>query len=202
MPTVSPHSPCLTALPPPPEEQRGDDVAAAEAGAGDGEVPAVDKQLAVTEGGEKLAAAEAMLKYHGVMRVESGDKYEAYISNNGQVNGQKGIQQCSYVAEEHAARAYDLAALKYWGTGPDTKLNFAISDYEKEIESMKTMSEDEFMAYIMRQSSCFSTETSPKCGITSRKEGQAQFGRAARGNRNLYLGTFSTEEEASEAYEL
>jgi hypothetical protein len=32
----------------------------------------------------------------------------------------------SYVTEENAARAHDLAALKYWGAGPNTKLNFNV----------------------------------------------------------------------------
>lgn len=32
----------------------------------------------------------------------------------------------SYVNEEQAAKAHDLAALKYWGTGPNTKLNFNV----------------------------------------------------------------------------
>jgi hypothetical protein len=32
----------------------------------------------------------------------------------------------SYVDEEQAAKAHDLAALKYWGTGPNTKLNFNV----------------------------------------------------------------------------
>ena len=32
----------------------------------------------------------------------------------------------SYVTEEQAAKAHDLATLKYWGTGPNTKLNFNV----------------------------------------------------------------------------
>jgi hypothetical protein len=72
----------------------------------------------------------------------------------------------SYVTEENAARAHDLAALKYWGAGPNTKLNFNVSDYEKEIERMKTMSQDEFVVYIRRQSSCFSRGTSSYRGVT------------------------------------
>lgn len=32
----------------------------------------------------------------------------------------------SYESEEKAARAHDLAALKYWGPGPNAKLNFSV----------------------------------------------------------------------------
>lgn len=112
----------------------------------------------------------------------------------------------SYVDEEQAAKAHDLAALKYWGTGPNTKLNFNISDYEKEIEVMKTMSQDEFVAYIRRQSSCFSRGTSSYRGVTRRKDGkwQARIGRIgeSRDTKDIYLGTFETEEEAAEAYDI
>lgn len=112
----------------------------------------------------------------------------------------------SYVTEEQAAKAHDLATLKYWGTGPNTKLNFNINDYEKEIEIMKTMSQDEFVAYIRRQSSCFSRGTSSYRGVTRRKDGkwQARIGRIgeSRDTKDIYLGTFETEEEAAEAYDI
>ncbi|KAL3630577.1 hypothetical protein CASFOL_023561 [Castilleja foliolosa] len=53
-----------------------------------------------------------------------------------------------YDKEEKAARAYDMAALKYWGTSTTT--NFPISNYEKEIEDMKHMTRQEFVASIGR----------------------------------------------------
>ncbi|XP_066352813.1 AP2-like ethylene-responsive transcription factor CRL5 isoform X2 [Miscanthus floridulus] len=207
--------------------------AGAEAG---GEIAALDKQLAVvvggveerrpagsgsgagaasTGGGGKLVA-EAMRKYaaprssrfHGVTRLKWSGKYEAHLwDNTSQVKGRKRKgKHGSYVTEEQAAKAHDLAALKYWGTGPNTKLNFNISDYEKEIEVMKTMSQDEFVAYIRRQSSCFSRGTSSYRGVTRRKDGkwQARIGRIgeSRDTKDIYLGTFETEEEAAEAYDL
>ncbi|AQK41262.1 AP2-like ethylene-responsive transcription factor AIL1 [Zea mays] len=171
---------------PVPPAVSGEPAAAAEAG---GEIAALDKQLAVVGGGEERRpagagagaasaggggklVAEAMRKYaaprssrfHGVTRLKWSGKYEAHLwDNTSQVEGRKRkgkhVYLGSYVDEEQAAKAHDLAALKYWGTGPNTKLNFNISDYEKEIEVMKTMSQDEFVAYIRRQSSCFSRET-------------------------------------------
>lgn len=54
----------------------------------------------------------------------------------------------AYDEEESAARAYDLAALKYWGTSTFT--NFQVSDYEKEIEIMNTMTKEEYLATLRR----------------------------------------------------
>ncbi|PUZ62936.1 hypothetical protein GQ55_3G026400 [Panicum hallii var. hallii] len=199
-----------------------------------GEIAALDKQLAVVGGGEERKpdggasagaggggklVAEAMRKYaaprssrfHGVTRLKWSGKYEAHLwDNTSQVEGRKRkgkhVYLGSYVTEEQAARAHDLAALKYWGTGPNTKLNFNISDYEKEIEIMKTMSQDEFVAYIRRKSSCFSRGTSSYRGVTRRKDGkwQARIGRIgeSRDTKDIYLGTFETEEEAAEAYDI
>ncbi|URE09950.1 hypothetical protein MUK42_04012 [Musa troglodytarum] len=113
----------------------------------------------------------------------------------------------SYVSEEMAARAHDLAALKYWGPGPATKLNFPVSDYENELENMKTMSQEEFVAYVRRKSSCFSRGASIYRGVTRRrKDGkwQARIGRVGdlKDAKDIYLGTFDTEEEAAEAYDI
>ncbi|WVZ94885.1 hypothetical protein U9M48_040717 [Paspalum notatum var. saurae] len=235
MATVQPQSPAgptpSPPLPPTQEERRGDahgpDQPAASAGAdGGGEIAALDKQLAVVGGeqrkpggaaggGGKLVA-EAMRKYaaprssrfHGVTRLKWSGKYEAHLwDNTSQVEGRKRKgKHGSYLTEEQAARAHDLAALKYWGTCQNTKLNFNISDYEKEIEVMKTMSQDEFVAYIRRQSSCFSRGTSSYRGVTRRKDGkwQARIGRIgeSRDTKDIYLGTFETEEEAAEAYDI
>lgn len=214
---------------PVPPAVSGEPAAAAEAG---GEIAALDKQLAVVGGGEERRpagaasaggggklVAEAMRKYaaprssrfHGVTRLKWSGKYEAHLwDNTSQVEGRKRkgkhVYLGSYVDEEQAAKAHDLAALKYWGTGPNTKLNFNISDYEKEIEVMKTMSQDEFVAYIRRQSSCFSRGTSSYRGVTRRKDGkwQARIGRIgeSRDTKDIYLGTFETEEEAAEAYDI
>uniref|UniRef100_A0A803MPM4 AP2/ERF domain-containing protein n=1 Tax=Chenopodium quinoa TaxID=63459 RepID=A0A803MPM4_CHEQI len=107
-----------------------------------------------------------------------------------------------YDKEEKAARAYDLAALKYWG--PTTTTNFPISDYEKELDQMKDMSRQEFVASLRRKSSGFSRGASMYRGVTRHHQHgrwQARIGRVA-GNKDLYLGTFSTQEEAAEAYDI
>jgi AP2-like factor (ANT lineage) len=69
-----------------------------------------------------------------------------------------------YDKEEKAARAYDLAALKYWG--PSTTTNFPVAEYEKELEEMKHMTRQEFVASLRRKSSGFSRGASIYRGVT------------------------------------
>ncbi|KAJ1383334.1 DNA-binding domain superfamily, partial [Sesbania bispinosa] len=79
-----------------------------------------------------------------------------------------------------------------------------ISNYEKELEDMKHMTRQEFVAAIRRKSSGFSRGASMYRGVTRHHQHgrwQARIGRVA-GNKDLYLGTFSTEEEAAEAYDI
>ncbi|PKA65667.1 AP2-like ethylene-responsive transcription factor AIL5 [Apostasia shenzhenica] len=107
-----------------------------------------------------------------------------------------------YDNEEKAARAYDLAALKYWGVSATT--NFPVGSYCIEMEEMQHMSKLEFIASIRRKSSGFSRGASIYRGVTRHHQHgrwQARIGRVA-GNKDLYLGTFATEEEAAEAYDV
>ncbi|KAK8961147.1 AP2-like ethylene-responsive transcription factor BBM2 [Platanthera guangdongensis] len=72
-----------------------------------------------------------------------------------------------YDKEDKAARAYDLAALKYWGA--TTTTNFPVNNYEKELEEMKNMTRQEYVASLRRKSSgfsrgCFDLSRSYQCG--------------------------------------
>ncbi|KAH0775680.1 hypothetical protein KY290_007091 [Solanum tuberosum] len=142
--------------------------------------------------------------YRGVTRHRWTGRYEAHLWDNScRREGQtrKG-RQGGYDKEEKAARAYDLAALKYWG--PTTTTNFPISNYEKELEEMKNMTRQEYVASLRRKSSGFSRGASIYRGVTRHHQHgrwQARIGRVA-GNKDLYLGTFSTQEEAAGAYDI
>ncbi|KAJ8563728.1 hypothetical protein K7X08_032180 [Anisodus acutangulus] len=142
--------------------------------------------------------------YRGVTRHRWTGRYEAHLWDNScrrEGQSRKG-RQGGYDKEEKAARAYDLAALKYWGASTTT--NFPISNYEKELEDMKHMTRQEFVAAIRRKSSGFSRGASVYRGVTRHHQHgrwQARIGRVA-GNKDLYLGTFTTEEEAAEAYDI
>ncbi|XP_050371565.1 AP2-like ethylene-responsive transcription factor PLT2 [Argentina anserina] len=145
--------------------------------------------------------------YRGVTRHRWTGRYEAHLWDNscrreGQSRKGRQVYLGGYDKEEKAARAYDLAALKYWGTSTTT--NFPISNYEKEVEEMKNCTRQEFVASIRRKSSGFSRGASMYRGVTRHHQHgrwQARIGRVA-GNKDLYLGTFSTEEEAAEAYDI
>ncbi|KAI3802764.1 hypothetical protein L1987_30907 [Smallanthus sonchifolius] len=143
-------------------------------------------------------------RFRGVTRHRWTGRYEAHLWDNScRKEGQtrKG-RQGGYDNEEKAARAYDLAALKYWG--PTTHINFPLADYEKELEEMKNMNRQEFVANLRRKSSGFSRGASMYRGVTRHHQHgrwQARIGRVA-GNKDLYLGTFSTQEEAAEAYDI
>lgn len=146
-------------------------------------------------------------QYRGVTRHRWTGRYEAHLWDNscrkeGQTRKGRQVYLGGYDKEEKAARAYDLAALKYWG--PTTHINFPLSDYEKELEEMKNMSRQEFVAHLRRKSSGFSRGASMYRGVTRHHQHgrwQARIGRVA-GNKDLYLGTFSTQEEAAEAYDI
>ncbi|CAL0321060.1 unnamed protein product [Lupinus luteus] len=142
--------------------------------------------------------------YRGVTRHRWTGRYEAHLWDNScRREGQtrKG-RQGGYDKEEKAARAYDLAALKYWGA--TTTTNFPTSTYEKELEEMKHMTRQEYVASLRRKSSGFSRGASIYRGVTRHHQHgrwQARIGRVA-GNKDLYLGTFGTQEEAAEAYDI
>ncbi|XP_010539432.1 PREDICTED: AP2-like ethylene-responsive transcription factor AIL5 [Tarenaya hassleriana] len=145
--------------------------------------------------------------YRGVTRHRWTGRYEAHLWDNscrreGQSRKGRQVYLGGYDKEEKAARAYDLAALKYWG--PTTTTNFPISNYEAELEEMKQMTRQEFVASLRRKSSGFSRGASIYRGVTRHHQHgrwQARIGRVA-GNKDLYLGTFSTQEEAAEAYDI
>ncbi|CAL9014475.1 unnamed protein product [Prunus brigantina] len=143
-------------------------------------------------------------RFRGVSRHRWTGRFEAHLWDklSWNVTQKKKGKQGAYDEEESAARAYDLAALKYWGTSTFT--NFPISDYEKETEIMQTVSKEEYLASLRRKSSGFSRGVSKYRGVARHHHNgrwEARIGRVF-GNKYLYLGTYSTQEEAARAYDI
>ncbi|KAG8384730.1 hypothetical protein BUALT_Bualt04G0148600 [Buddleja alternifolia] len=143
-------------------------------------------------------------RFRGVSKHRWTGRYEAHLWDklSWNVTQKKKGKQGAYDDEEAAARAYDLAALKYWGTSTFT--NFPISDYETEIEIMQTVTKEEYLASLRRKSSGFSRGVSKYRGVARHHHNgrwEARIGRVF-GNKYLYLGTYSTQEEAARAYDI
>ncbi|PAN25835.1 hypothetical protein PAHAL_4G328800 [Panicum hallii] len=162
-------------------------------------------------GGDKSAggsnAAKRSSRFRGVSRHRWTGRFEAHLWDKGTWNPtqkKKGKQVYlgAYNEEEAAARAYDLAALKYWG--PSTYTNFPVADYEKELKVMQNVSKEEYLASIRRKSNGFSRGVSKYRGVARHHHNgrwEARIGRVF-GNKYLYLGTYSTQEEAARAYDI
>ncbi|KAL8528304.1 hypothetical protein ACS0TY_005927 [Phlomoides rotata] len=156
----------------------------------------------VQENGVKIVKRSS--RFRGVSRHRWTGRYEAHLWDklSWNVTQKKKGKQGAYDDEEAAARAYDLAALKYWGTSTFT--NFPISDYEKEIEIMQTLTKEEYLASLRRKSSGFSRGVSKYRGVARHHHNgrwEARIGRVF-GNKYLYLGTYGTQEEAARAYDV
>lgn len=145
--------------------------------------------------------------YRGVTRHRWTGRFEAHLwdkSSWNSIQNKKGrqIYLGAYDNEEAAAHTYDLAALKYWGA--DTALNFPIDTYNKELGEMQKQSKEEYLASLRRQSSGFSRGVSKYRGVARHHHNgrwEARIGRVF-GNKYLYLGTYSTQEEAAAAYDM
>ncbi|ESW14106.1 hypothetical protein PHAVU_008G253600 [Phaseolus vulgaris] len=145
--------------------------------------------------------------YRGVTRHRWTGRYEAHLWdkncwNESQSKKGRQVYLGAYDDEEAAARAYDLAALKYWGQ--DTILNFPLTNYEEMLKEMEGQSKEEYIGSLRRKSSGFSRGVSKYRGVARHHHNgrwEARIGRVF-GNKYLYLGTYATQEEAAAAYDM
>ncbi|KAL6842202.1 hypothetical protein ACP4OV_027965 [Aristida adscensionis] len=103
------------------------------------------------------AAGKRSSIYRGVTRGIGGQVDTRLISGTkarGIKIRTKRVNKGAYDDEEAAARAYDLAALKYWGAG--TQINFPVSDYARDLEEMQMISKEDYLVSLRRKSSAFS----------------------------------------------
>lgn len=149
--------------------------------------------------------------YRGVTRHRWTGRYEAHLwdkSTWNEAQNKKGKQVYlgAYDDEDAAARAYDLAALKYWG--PGTLINFPVTDYARDVEEMQSVSREEYLASLRRKGSGFSRSAAKFKGMTrhpSLGRWEARLGQVL-GNKYLYLGNpgsnLSQEEAAAASFDM
>ena len=149
-------------------------------------------------------------KFRGVTKHRWTGRFEAHLwdSASARTNPQPGGRQKGkqiylggYSTEVEAARAYDRAAIKYWGA--HAHLNFPWAAYQGEMDEIGAMSASALVAQLRRSSSGFARGASRFRGVTRHHQHgrwEARIGRVL-GNRYLYLGTFATEELAARAYD-
>ncbi|KAM0879285.1 hypothetical protein ACQ4PT_034332 [Festuca glaucescens] len=203
-------SSCVSAAPQQQHQMAVVAAAAASQGGsnGGGELQCVGKKRGTGKGGQKQPVHRKSIgtfgqrtsQYRGVTRHRWTGRYEAHLWDNScKKDGQtrKG-RQGGYDNEDKAARAYDLAALKYWGQSTHT--NFPLENYRQEVEEMKSMTRQEFVAHLRRRSSGFSRGASIYRGVTrSITLPLHMFGDLT----NIVLNLLpATQEEAAEAYDV
>ncbi|XP_020395081.1 AP2-like ethylene-responsive transcription factor CRL5 isoform X1 [Zea mays] len=142
-------------------------------------------------------------------------RYEAHLWDNscrkdGQTRkGKQGfaMTECDWLHAPHSIsrwlrhRRQDNEGLRSGCSkilGPATHVNFPVENYRDELEEMKGMTRQEFVAHLRRRSSGFSRGASIYRGVTRHHQQgrwQSRIGRVA-GNKDLYLDTFSRLHEA------
>eukprot|EP00889_Picochlorum_renovo_P001290 jgi/Picre1/28320/NNA_003726.t1 len=134
--------------------------------------------------------------YRGVTRHSRSGRFEAHIWVK---ELRRQVYLGGYEHEEHAAEAYDIAALK--SKGRTTKINFDLSKYEDLLDCIDRMTMDELVMAIRRQSQGFSRGTSTFRGVTRHPTGRWEARIGIPGSKHVYLGLFTEEIGAARAYD-
>lgn len=134
--------------------------------------------------------------YRGVTKHRRSGRYEAHIWVK-ELGRQ--VYLGGYECEEHAAEAYDIAALKSKGTR--TKTNFELSKYADLLGCIDRMTMEELVMAVRRQSQGFSRGTSSFRGVTHHPSGRWEARIGIPGSKHVYLGLFTDEREAARAYD-
>ena len=106
-------------------------------------------------------------RFRGVTKHRRSGRWEAHIwvRETG-----KQVYLGGYELEEHAAEAYDVAALKC--KGKKVKTNFDISKYAELVQYMDTISLDELVMAVRRESQGFARGSSKYRGVTRHPNGR------------------------------
>lgn len=134
-------------------------------------------------------------QYRGVTFYRRTGRWESHIWDCG-----KQVYLGGFDTAHAAARAYDRAAIKFRGVGAD--INFSIDEYEEDVKQMSTLTKEEFVHVLRRQSTGFPRGSSKFRGVTLHKCGrwESRMGQFL-GKKYVYLGLFDSEIDAARAYD-
>eukprot|EP00210_Caulerpa_lentillifera_P002776 g2652.t1 len=135
-------------------------------------------------------------RFRGVTRHRRSGRWEAHIWIK-EMGRQ--VYLGGYEKEEHAAEAYDIAALK--SKGSNVKTNFDASKYSELAASMDSITLDELVMIVRRKSQGFSRGTSRFRGVTHHPSGRWEARIGIPGSKHIYLGLYNDEYEAARWYD-
>ncbi|GAB4819072.1 hypothetical protein N2152v2_006118 [Parachlorella kessleri] len=135
-------------------------------------------------------------KFRGVTKHRRSGRFEAHIwvKDLG-----RQVYLGGYDTEEHAAEAFDIAALKC--KGRRTKTNFEVTKYGDLLDCIDRMTLEELIMAVRRQSKGFSRGSSNFRGVTRHPSGRWESRIGIPGSKHIYLGLFQDEREAARAYD-
>ncbi|KXZ46408.1 hypothetical protein GPECTOR_44g82 [Gonium pectorale] len=136
-------------------------------------------------------------QFRGVTRHRRSGRWEAHIWVK-EIGRQ--VYLGGYEEEEHAAEAYDVAALKCKGS-KGTRTNFPLTRYSGLLPSLPTISLEELIMAVRRQSQGFSRGSSTYRGVTAHPSGRWESRIGIPGSKHIYLGLFEHERDAAAAYD-
>ncbi|QDZ21216.1 AP2-like ethylene-responsive transcription factor [Chloropicon primus] len=145
---------------------------------------------------KKAPARSRSSRFRGVTKHRRSGRWEAHIwvRETG-----KQVYLGGYEREDHAAEAFDVAALKCKGS--KAKINFEIQKYEELLKYIHTITLDELVMAVRRQSQGFARGSSKFRGVTRHPNGRWEARIGMPGSKHIYLGLFNEEQEAARAYD-
>eukprot|EP00253_Pinus_taeda_P014940 PITA_14940 len=163
---------------------------------------APDQSITTPE--KSSATPPAHSKFRGVTKNRWTDRYQARLwdgtwkKQGAKRNGKPG----AYDSAERAAKAYDVAAIKFWGL--TAKTNFPGRDYEKEMKEMEHMTNEELVGKLRRLQWCFRDTEQAWDSVEARPSIAGLPVSDTKENESMIISVLvftDTEEEAAVAYD-